>query len=103
MVRLAPRATRAALALLAPLLLARCTDDDIRGDARPSADGQTYLIVADDNGGKCGPLTVDGRRWPHAIGAPGAVRPGPHVIACGSDITVQVDSGTTYRFDYWGP
>ena len=75
----------------------------MRGSSTPSADGQTYLIVADANGGKCGPLTVDGLRWPHAIGAPGAVRPGRHVIACGTDIEVRVDSGTTYRFDYWGP
>ena len=103
MIRLRPHATRACLALVAPFLLAHCADVDIRGDARPSADGQTFLIVADDNGGKSGPLTVDGQRWPHAIGTPGAVRPGHHVIACGSDITVQVDSGTTYRFDYWGP
>ena len=92
------------LTLLVVLALASCTrDDDIRGESRPSPDGRTYLVIADDNGGTCGPLTVDGVAWAHRIGEPGPVRPGPHVIACGTEMPVQVDSGHTYRFDYWGP
>ena len=45
------------------IMLAACADDDIRGRSTPSSDGRTYLIIADDNGGKCGPMLVDGKRW----------------------------------------
>lgn len=85
------------------LIGAACSGGDIRGQSTASPDGQTYLIVADDNGGKCGPLLVDGKQWPQPINSPGKVQPGEHTIACGGEITVQVDSGQTYRFDYWGP
>jgi hypothetical protein len=86
------------------VILAACTRDaDIRGESKSSPDGRTYLIIADDNGGQCGPLTVDGALWPHRINEPGTVRPGPHVIACGTEMAIHVDSGQTYRFDYWGP
>ena len=80
-----------------------CASRDLRGRSTPSKDGQTYLVIADDNGGKCGPMRVDGAVWPHAIGAPGRIAPGTHVIACGGDVSVRVDSGQTFRFDYWGP
>ena len=85
------------------LLSAACGKHDLRGESSPSADGKTYLIIADANGGKCGPLLVDGAVWPHAINSPGEVRPGRHVIACGTEMPVQVDSAQTYRFNYWGP
>jgi hypothetical protein len=92
------------LALLGLVATIGCTrDDDIRGESERSPDGGTYLIIADDNGGQCGPMLVDGAVWPHRIDEPGPVRPGPHVIACGTEMSVQVDSGHTYRFDYWGP
>jgi hypothetical protein len=90
-------------ALLAIVLGACSGDGDLRGESTPSPDGGTYLIIDDDNGGMCGPLTVDGKQWPHRIGQPGPVDPGTHVIACGTEIQVQVDSGQTYRFDYGGP
>jgi len=80
-----------------------CTGRDLRGRSTPSKDGQTYLVIADDNGGKCGPMRVDGTVWPHPIGAAGQIAPGTHVIACGTDVSVRVDSGQTFRFDYWGP
>ena len=87
-------------------LCAGC-DDDIRGSSERSRDGQTWLRVADDNGGGCGPILVDGRRWRHAIGEPGRVSPGPHRIACGvsmdDDLVVDVSDGTTSTFDYRGP
>lgn len=88
------------------LLLGACGRRDareLRGRAERSADGRTYLVVADANGGRCGPVSVDGRPWPHAVGAPGPVSPGRHTIACGTEVEVQVDSGTTFRLDYWGP
>ena len=81
-----------------------CASRDLRGRSTPSKDGQTYLVIADDNGGNCGPMRVDGAVWPHAIGKAGRIAPGTHVIACGDgDISFRVDSGQTFRFDYWGP
>ena len=91
---------------LAAVALAGCADGDIRGRSIPSRDGHTYLIIADDNGGHCGSLRVDGKVWPHPADSAGRVTPGEHTIACGSDdsgFTVRVDSAQTYRFDYWGP
>jgi len=85
------------------LVITACGAHDLRGGSSPSRDGRTYLIIADDNGGKCGPLLVDGVVWPYAINSPGEVRPGRHVIACGTEMPVQVDSAKTYRFTYWGP
>ncbi|MEM9860823.1 MAG: hypothetical protein AAF938_04355 [Myxococcota bacterium] len=83
----------------------------LRGEARPSRDGYTYLVVADDHGGACGDLIVDGRIWPHRAGTPGRVEPGVHSIDCGSmelfdpqhAIRFEVPEGTVFRFDYWGP
>lgn len=89
--------------IVVALLGTGCMGGDLRGQGSASPDGQTYLIIADDNGGKCGRLLVDGKEWPHSINRPGRVRPGRHVLACGGEIVVQVDSGQTYRFDYWGP
>ena len=87
----------------AAILLSACDDGELRGRTTDSKDGKTYLIVADDNGGQCGPILVDGKVWPHALDAPGAVSPGDHRIACGSEIEFRIDSGKTFRFDYWGP
>jgi len=80
-----------------------CTAHDLRGSSTPSLDGQTYLVVVDDNGGQCGPLTVDGAPWPHAVGVAGAIIPGDHIVTCGTEVAVRVESGQTYRLDYWGP
>lgn len=105
MVRL-PRVARCRLAisLVAVVALAAgCTNRELRGSSEPSDDGLTYLIVQDDNGGGCGPIRLDGRRWPHAIGARGAIAPGPHTIECGTQVEFRIEAGTTFRFDYWGP
>ena len=78
-------------------------DQDLRGSSKPSPDGKTYLVVADDNGGRCGPLTIDGAEWPHKIGEPGAIEPGMHTIRCGTEIQFEIPPGVVYSFDYWGP
>lgn len=89
---------------LALAVLAACAGSrDLRGRSTPSADGRTYLIVADADGGQCGPVRVDGKPWPHPVGAPGAIAPGEHVLACGGEVAIRIDSGQTFRFDYWGP
>lgn len=89
-----------------PVLCSGC-DDDLRGSSAPSTDGASYFVVADDNGGGCGPILVDGRRWPHAIGERGRIAAGRHRIACGTtsggDMAVDVPEGVVYTFDYWGP
>ena len=80
-----------------------CDDGYLRGSVATSADGKTYLEVLDDNGGQCGPLIVDGKPWPHAIGVAGPIQPGTHRIECGGEIEFTVPSGTVFSFDYWGP
>ncbi|UHQ20652.1 hypothetical protein LVB87_05785 [Lysobacter sp. KIS68-7] len=85
------------------LLITACSDGDLRGSSERSKDGGTYLVVADDNGGQCGPLLVDGKPWGYRIGEPGPIAPGVHQIFCGVGSAFDVKSGTVYRFDYWGP
>lgn len=80
-----------------------CRARELRGYSDPSRDGRTFLVVDDDNGGHCGPILVDGQRWPHRIHALGAIAPGDHVIACGGQIQFRISRGSTFHFDYWGP
>jgi hypothetical protein len=95
--------------LLCPLLVllcvtgGGCSKRSLRGTTTASPDGKTYLSVDDDNGGKCGPLTVDGSPWLHKIGQPGAIEPGAHKIQCGGWIGFKIPSGVVFHFDYWGP
>ena len=80
-----------------------CGHTDLRGSSAPSQDGKTYLSVADDNRGHCGPIKVAGKVWAHAVGEPGAIEPGDHTIECGSKIEFAIRPGVVFRFDYWGP
>jgi hypothetical protein len=87
------------------ILVVGWSDRDLRGKAVASADGRTYLVIDDDNGGSCGALKVDGREWRYQLHAPGAIEPGVHAVSCGKggDTRFAVRSGTTFHFDYWGP
>ena len=76
---------------------------DLRGKWLASPDGRTYLVVDDDNGGKCGPIKVDGHVWTAALYSPGGITPGVHEISCGSSAAVEIREGTTFHFNYWGP
>src|SRR5688572_12278937 len=89
--------------LAASLMVSGCGDRELRGRTSDSPDGRTYLIVADNNGGQCGPIMVDGERWPHALDSAGPIRPGLHRIACGTEVEITIDSGKTFSFDYWRP
>jgi len=80
-----------------------CGHSDLRGSWSPSKNGKTYLIVADDNGGHCGPIKVDGKKWDHRIGEAAQIDPGPHTIECGGEIGFEIQPGVVYKFDYWGP
>ena len=96
----------AARALItAVLVIAGCEPEHLRGRAEPSADGRTYLVIDDDNGGACGPMFVEDREWPTPINRPHPISPGQHVIRCGQDgsIEFEVSPGTTFHFEYWGP
>jgi hypothetical protein len=88
---------------LAVLAASACADRDLRGTYEKSRDGRTYLAVVDDNGGGCGPILVDGKVWPHAIGQAAEVKPGHHKIYCGGEIGFTIPAGVVYHFDYWGP
>jgi hypothetical protein len=91
------------LMFAALLACVACSEGDLRGSFKASQDGQTYLVVADDNGGHCGPIKIDGKVWPHRIGQAGRIDPGHHTIECGGEIGFDIRSGVVYRFDYWGP
>jgi len=94
-----------AVTIVIGVLATACSQRELRGKSVPSADRGTYLVVADDNGGQCGQIKVDGAAWKPPIGTPGAIQPGAHDISCGDDAVTrfQVRSGTTFHFDYWGP
>jgi hypothetical protein len=88
------------------VLLSACFDDErhLRGTAKASHDGGTYLAILDDHDGTCRPLSVDGQEWPHALGVVHPIEPGKHRIVgrCGW-IDFRVSAGTIFYFDYWGP
>jgi hypothetical protein len=85
--------------------LASCGDRDgeLRGAVSKSADGGTYFGVADNDGGGCGSIQVDGQVWPHAVNKVAPIAPGRHTIKICSEMPFEVAAGTTYLFDYWGP
>jgi len=89
--------------LIATVTTAGCQKHGLRGKAEPSKDGQTYLVVEDDNGGACGPIFVDGKQWPHKIHERGPIVPGRHTIKCGTEIEFEIPPATIFHFDYWGP
>jgi len=85
-------------------LVLSCGKSELRGHSTPSADGHTYLVVAESPG--CSTFYLDGKPWPHALGARGLVASGRHELSCsdGSNhVEVEVKRGQTFGFDYWGP
>ena len=104
--------TRMLTAALLVTTLGCSKNRDLRGYWEASSDGKTYLVVDDDNGGKCGPMHVDGKKWDPPIGGPGIIAPGVHVIVCGppsnrpdveDGIRFSIPNGVIYHFNYWGP
>ena len=86
------------------LLSSACDQGNLRGKFKPSEDDQTYLIIADDNGGNCRSVRIDRKPWLHRIGEPGRIAPGHHTVSCnGGDIGFDIPPGVVYQFDYWGP
>lgn len=91
--------------VIAVAMCVGCDDRELRGKSLPSPDGETYLVIDDNNGGGCGPIRVDGQDWKFKIHVPGAIAPGVHKIGCGDSATLalEIREGTTFHFDYWGP
>jgi hypothetical protein len=92
-----------AIACILPLLVA-CRTNELRGQATPSEDGKTYLVIAESPG--CASLRIDGKPWPHPLGARGVIAAGTRRISCSdgsNEIQFEVKPGTVFRFDYWGP
>jgi hypothetical protein len=95
--------TRAVCLLL--ILTSSCGDRALRGKAVKSPDSQTYLVIKEVAYEECD-LMLDGTPWPSPVGVAGGVEAGVHTIACGPDdsgIGFEVEEGTTFYFDYWGP
>jgi hypothetical protein len=84
-------------------LLSSCFNRELRGKVKKSQDKGTYLVIEDDNGGKCGNILVDGKVWPYKIGEKGKIESGEHRIECGGSLTINIKESTVFHFDYWGP
>lgn len=88
-----------------------CSNRELRGKTENSSDKKTYLIVEDNQGGKCGDIYVDGKIWNYKIGQAGQIEPGVHKIACVDNpheakemsISFNIPNETIFKFDYWGP
>lgn len=91
------------LLLAVTVFFAACDDGYLRGSITKSSDDKTYLAVVDDNGGKCGPIIVDGKIWSYKIGEAGPIVPGYHTIECGGGMGFDIPQGVVFQFDYWGP
>ena len=88
------------------LNLVACTKSsnrDLRGSTTVSKDAKTYLVIADNNGGGCGPIYVDNKIWDHKLNEQGEISAGPHKIKCGTEIQFEIPTGKVFTFDYWGP
>jgi len=94
---------RVAFLTAAAVLCVACHHKELRGLSSPSQDGKTYLAVMDENGGRCGPIKVDGKVWPYSVGQAGRIEPGRHTIECGGNIQFDIPQGVVFKFDYWGP
>jgi len=113
MTRLMTTTRRITILSAAAALLCVCTgcSHNLRGSWKHSKDGNTYLAVAEvdgGGGGRCDNVFVDKKLFPHPIGAPHLTTPGKHTISCntaesGSEIGFEIPAGVIYRFDYWGP
>jgi hypothetical protein len=62
----------------------------------PSNDGQTYILIKDDNNESCHPLIVNGERWEHPYNIPVLVSPGIYSLTCKiNDLEITIEQGVT--------
>src|SRR5262245_16570455 len=99
-----PQRLRLVLTMALGIAVSACGGDgELRGAVSKSKDGGTYFGVADNDGGGCGQIYVDGKAWPCALNYVAPISPGRHSIKICSEMPFDVEAGTTYLFDYWGP
>ncbi|MDX1651599.1 MAG: hypothetical protein R3277_03845 [Brumimicrobium sp.] len=84
------------------LLMMSCFNRDLRGYVKRSKDKKTYLVIREKDNPEC-VIYVDGEVWPYQIGEKGLIEPGTHRIQCGSSLEIEIEKGTIFIFDYWGP
>ena len=76
--------------------------EELRGEVEKSPNGNTYLVF--ELG--CDSLHVNGDIWPHNESVKGEVPAGICKIQCGKSdtgLSINIQEGTTFYFDYWGP
>jgi hypothetical protein len=62
----------------------------------PSNDGQTYILIKDDNNESCHPLVVNGKRWEHPYNIPVSVSPGIYKLTCKlNELEITIEQGVT--------
>ena len=93
------------LCLILGANIAGCAKRKLRGKSVHSSDGKTYLVIDDDNSGVCGPIEIDNLEWVYPVHKAGEIKPGVHHISCGhaTNIEFEIEAGSTFHFDYWGP
>jgi hypothetical protein len=89
--------------IAATSLAVSCSKRELRGRIQKSNNGGSYLVINNDNGGKCGEVLLDGRKWPYPLHAFGQVPSGVHTLECGTKVEFEIKPGTIFQFDYWGP
>ena len=80
----------------------------LRGKISKSKDDFSYLVIVDNNGGLCGELYVDGKKWLSDINQKTKIELGTHYISCGdslkeNSVEFKIPSKSIFYFDYWGP
>ena len=83
-----------------------CDDGHLRGAVSVSADGKSNFTFADNNGGHCDPLLLDGKNWEQPLHTLVEIKPGAHRAQCGHGdvgISFEVPPNSVFEFDYWGP
>ena len=95
------------IAISVILLITACDDGIFRGYQEPSENGKTYLVFEKDKGGgNIDSIYLDYEKWNFEIGEKALIQPGKHCVSHSSDmchIEFEVQEGTVFHFDYWGP
>lgn len=98
------RATCVTLLLASISFALACSKKDLRGWARSSPDGRTYLVIDDGDGIQTGQYcSLDDKVWPYGVGERGEISPGTHELFCKTKVGFRVEAGTAFHLNYWGP
>lgn len=78
--------------------------EELRGEVKKSQDGNTYLVF--ENTAGCDSVYVNDILWAYKNGEKGKISAGICNIDCGLDgagLSIEIEEGITFHFDYWGP